>query len=133
MGDAFAALGDAESAQDELEKALEIEPENVSLRIKYAELLITRQKIPEALAAYDLLLRNEDVLKDHEFLFKLALFFAQNGRDGQGYYFFLGALQARLGKDAESMASIRIALEKYAEDLSPDQRAQAEKLLRSPS
>jgi len=148
MGDAFAASGDAEAAQDELEKALEIEPENVSLRIKYAELLITRRKIPEALAAYDLLLRNEDVLKDHEFLFKLALFFAQNGRDGQAvelierscrlhpsgrYYFFLGALQARLGKDAESMASIRIALEKYAEDLSPDQRAQAEKLLRSPS
>jgi len=148
MGDAFAASGDAGSAQDELEKALELEPENVSLRIKYAELLVTRRKIPEALAAYDLLLRNEDVLKDHEFLFKLALFFAQNGRDGQAvelierccrlhpsgrYYFFLGALQARMGKDEEAKASIRIALEKYAEDLSPDQRAQAEKLLRSPS
>ncbi|MCK7518126.1 MAG: hypothetical protein MZV64_10585 [Ignavibacteriales bacterium] len=97
--------------------------------IKYAELLITRQKIPEALAAYDLLLRNEDVLKDREFLFKLALFFAQNGRDGQAVElvrgaavcirpavigFFLGALRgpARGGRRVHG-ESIRIALEKY--------------------
>ncbi|MCK7518307.1 MAG: tetratricopeptide repeat protein [Ignavibacteriales bacterium] len=70
------------------------------------------RRSPRALAAYDLLLRNEDVLKDREFLFKLALFFAQNGRDGQavelierscrlhpsGRYFFLGALQAGSGR-----------------------------------
>ena len=82
-GDAFTATGDLEAAQAELEKALGLEPENVSLRIKYAELLITRGKIPEALAAYDVLIANEDVLKDYEFLFKVALFFAQNGRDRQ--------------------------------------------------
>jgi arylsulfatase A-like enzyme/Tfp pilus assembly protein PilF len=148
MGDAFDASGDLEAAQGELGKALELEPENVSLRIKFAELLIKRQKIPEALAAYDRLIANPDVLKDHEFLFKLAVFYAGNGRDRQAAelmrtccrlhpsgrnYFFQGVILARLEDDEEARASLRIALERYPDELTAEQRDQAEKFIRSPS
>ena len=56
MGDAYTALRDFDEAQDNLEKALKLEPENISLLIKYAELLITQGKIPEALKVYDVLI-----------------------------------------------------------------------------
>jgi hypothetical protein len=38
-----------------------------------------------------------------------------------------------LGDYEAARASMRIALEKYPNDLTPDERSQAEKLLRSPS
>lgn len=145
MGDAFEATGDLAAAEAELEQALELEPENVSLRVKSAELLIKRRKIPEALAAYDRLIGNPDVLKDPEFLFKLAVFYAANGRDrraadlmatscrlrpsGRGH-FFLAVVLARLGDDEAARAGMRIALDKYPDELTAEQRDQAVKLLR---
>jgi arylsulfatase A-like enzyme/Tfp pilus assembly protein PilF len=147
IGDAFEATGDAEKAQAEIEKALELEPENVSLRIKSAELLIKRKRIPEALADYDRLITNPDVLKDPEFLFKLAVFYAGNGRGRQAAdlmaaccrlrpsgrnLFFQAVILARLGDYTAARASMRIALEKHRDELTAEQRDQAEKLLRSP-
>jgi arylsulfatase A-like enzyme/Tfp pilus assembly protein PilF len=148
VADALEASGDLGTAQAELEKALALEPENVSLRIKYAELLIKRQQIPEALTAYDRLIANVDVLKDHEFLFKLAVFYAGNGRDRQAAdlmancvrlhpsgrnHFFRAVILSRLGDDEAARASMRIALEQYPDELTAEQRDQAGKFLRSPS
>lgn len=148
MGDAYTALRDFDEAQASLEKALKLEPENISLLIKYAELLIAQGKIPEALKVYNALITKEDILKDHEFLYKLALFYAKNGNDRQAkelmerccrlhpsgrYYFYHAVLLSRLEDYEAAIKIMRVALEQYADDLSPDQRAQAEKLLRSVS
>ena len=146
MGDAYTALRDFGEAQASLENALKFEPENISLWIKYAELLITQEKFPEALKVYDVLITKEDILKDHEFLYKLALFYAKNGNDRQAevlmerccrlhpsgrYYFTQAVILSRLEDYEAAIKIMRVALERYADELSPDQRAQAEKLLRS--
>jgi len=143
IGDAYTALGDSGAAQASLEKALETEPENISLLIKYSELLISRQKLAEALRIYDRLIKNEDVLRDHEFLFKLALFYSRNGNDGRAaellsrccdlkpsgkYYFYRAVILTRLEDIAAARENMRIALERYGDELTPEQRAQAEKL-----
>ena len=146
MGDAYTALRDFDEAQANLENALKLEPENISLQIKYAELLIVQKKFPEALKVYDVLITKEDILKDHEFLYKLALFYAKNGNDRQAevlmerccrlhpsgrYYFTHAVILSRLEDYEAAIKIMRVALEQYADELSPDQRAQAEKLLRS--
>ena len=146
MGDAYAALRDFGEAQASLENALKFEPENISLWIKYAELLITQEKFPEALKVYDVLITREDILKDHEFLYKLAVFYAKNGNDRRAgelmerccrlhpsgrYYFTYAVILTRLEDYETAIKIMRVALEQYADELSPDQRAQAEKLLRS--
>ncbi len=145
MGNAHAAIGNLGEAQLALEKAIEIEPENVSLRIKYAELLIERNRLPEALAVYDVLIMKEAVLSDHEFLLKLAMFYARNGRDRQALelmdrccrlhasgrnFFFRAVMLSRLEDYEAAKMSMKVALEKYPHELSPEERAQGEKLLR---
>src|SRR4030042_1877758 len=146
MGDAYTALRDFGEAQASLESALKFEPENISLWIKYAELLITREKFPEALKVYDVLITREDILKDHEFLYKLAVFYAKHGNDrragalveGGGrlhplrrYYFTYAVILSRLEDYETAIKTLRIAPEQHAEELSPGQRARAEKRLRS--
>jgi arylsulfatase A-like enzyme/Tfp pilus assembly protein PilF len=146
IGDAYAAMKDFDEAQASLEKALELQPESVSLRIRYADLLIAQNKMHEALAVYDLLITKEDFLKDHEYLFKLALFYAKNGRDRQAeelmerccrlhpsgrYYYYQAVFLFRLENHRAAVKAMRIALEQYPDELSPDQRAQAEKLVRA--
>jgi len=146
MGDAYWALGDLSGAQSSLENALKIEPENVSLRLKLAEILIARGNDPAALKAYDLLVAEEDILNDPKVIYKIALYYARNDRlrqaadlverccrlDPSGeHYFFLGILLFRLEDFDGATKAMRTALERYGSDLSPQQRAQAEKLVGS--
>jgi arylsulfatase A-like enzyme/tetratricopeptide (TPR) repeat protein len=143
MGDAHAALGHLDEAAVEMERAIGIEPGNVSLRIKYAEILIASKRFPEALGVYDTLLTNENVLRDHEFLFKLALFYAQNERDGQArqlidrccrlhpsgrYFFYRAVMEVRSGDYEAAKSSMKVALERYPDELTAEERAQAEKV-----
>lgn len=144
MGDAHAALGNLDEAAAEMEKAIGIEPDNVSLRIKYAEILIASRRLPEALEVYEILLTNGDVLKDHEFLFKLVLFFSQNGRDERArelidrccrlhpsgrYFFYRAVILVRLGDFEAAKSSMKLALDRYPDELTPQERAQADKLM----
>jgi arylsulfatase A-like enzyme/tetratricopeptide (TPR) repeat protein len=148
MGNAFAALGDSGEAATSLEKALAIEPENISLRIRYAELLISLGRTAEALDMYDVLTAKENVLKDHDFLFKIALFYAKNGRDRKAaelvercsrlhpsgrYFFFQAVFLSRLEDHEGAARAMRTALERYADELTPEQKAQAQKFLGSVS
>jgi arylsulfatase A-like enzyme/lipopolysaccharide biosynthesis regulator YciM len=144
MADAYAALANPTGAEASLETALEIEPENVSLLIKYAEILITQQKDPEALGVYDILLTKDAVLGDHDFLYKLALFYSKNGRDRRAaellercsrlspsgkYFFTLAVILARLEDYEAAKENMKIALERYTDGLTVEQRAQAERFL----
>lgn len=146
MGDAYAALGETENARSCLQSALNIEPENVSLRLKLAETLIARGNDLEALKAYDVLIAEEDILNDAGVLYKIALFYAKNGRtrtaadlmdrccrlepSGERCY-LLGLLRFRLEDYEGAVKAMRTALQDHGSELTPGQRAQAEKLIGS--
>ncbi len=148
MGNAFAALGNIGEAAASLEKALAIEPENIALRIRYTDLLIRMGRTDEALDMYDVLVTKEAVLKDHEFLFKVAMFYAKNGRDRRAaelvdrcsrlrpsgrYFFYLAVFLTRLEDHDGAVKAMRTALERYADELTPEQKDQAQKFLGSVS
>jgi arylsulfatase A-like enzyme/Flp pilus assembly protein TadD len=125
-------------------QALAIEPQNVSLRIKYAELLITLKKYEQAVAAYNQLLENEEANSQPELLLKVALLNTRFGSmdDAErmlaraaslkpaGKFFFNYALVlAKNGKLDEALGNMEIALDRYGKELSPEQRQIAEKAL----
>lgn len=145
LADAYASLGDWDRAEASLERAMEIEPENVSLLIRYAEALLARRKIPDTLKVYETLITRPDILADHDFLFKMAMFFAQNGRDGRAAelmarcsrlkpsgksFFYLAVFLDRLGEREAARDSMRAAFERHADELTPEQREAAAKFLR---
>jgi len=125
-------------------QALAIEPQNVSLRIKYAELLITLKQYEQAVTAYNQLLENEEAAGQPELLLKVALLNTRYGSmaDAEqmlsraaaikpaGKIFFNYALVlAKNGKLEQALANMETALGRYARELSPEQRQVAEKVL----
>jgi arylsulfatase A-like enzyme/tetratricopeptide (TPR) repeat protein len=125
-------------------QALDIEPQNVSLRIKYAELLITIQKYAQAVAAYNQLLENEEAAGQPELLLKVALLNTRYGSlddaeqmlalavniKPEGKFFFNYALVlAKNGKIEQAMANMEIAVSRHAAQLSAEQLKIAEKAL----
>jgi arylsulfatase A-like enzyme/Tfp pilus assembly protein PilF len=125
-------------------QALDIEPQNVSLRIKYAELLITIRKYEQAVAAYNQLLENEEAAGQPELLLKVALLNTSYGSldkaeqllaravaiKPQGNFFYNYALVlAKNGKIEQAMANMEIAFSRHAAELGAEQLKVAEKAL----
>ena len=125
-------------------QALAVEPRNVSLRLKYAELLITLKRFEQAVAAYNQLLENEEAAGQPELLLKVALLNTRYGSidDAEqmlaravaikpaGKFFFNYALVlAKNGKLEQALANMETAFGRYAKDLTPEQRQVAEKAL----
>jgi tetratricopeptide (TPR) repeat protein len=125
-------------------QALDLEPQNVSLRIKYAELLITLKRYEQAVAAYKQLLENEEAAGQPELLLKVALLNTRYGSlddaeqmlarataiKPEGKFFFNYALVlAKNGKLEQALANMETALDRHARELSPEQRQVAEKAL----
>jgi len=146
MADAYAARKDIEKARACLDDALKIEPENVSLRLKIAELLINQGNKAEVLKMYDALTANEDILNDHKVLYKIALFYAENDQNRRAadlmeqccrlkpsgnYYFFESMMLLRLEDYEAAVKAMKTAVDQYGSELTPEQRAQAEKLIHS--
>jgi len=132
------------AAAEYFAQALDIEPQNVSLRIKYAELLITIKKYEQAVQAYNQLLENEEASAQPELLLKVALLNTRYGSladaeqmlsraaaiKPEGKFFFNYALVlARNGKLEQALANMEIALQGHAAELSADQIKIAEKAL----
>lgn len=144
MANAYTAMQDWDRAEFSLEKALEIEPGNVSLLITYAETLLARRKIQEALNMYEGLITRPDVLADHDFLYKVSLFFAQNGHDRRAAelmarcsrlkpsgksFFYLAVFLDRLGEQDAAKENMKTAFERYTDELTFEQRAAASSFL----
>ena len=123
-------------AVDFFARALAIEPQNVSLRIKYAELLITLKSYAQAVAAYNLLLENEEAGGQAELLLKVALLNTRYGSlenaerllgravaiKPEGKFFFNYALVlAKNGKIEQALANMETAVGRHAAELSADQ------------
>jgi arylsulfatase A-like enzyme/Tfp pilus assembly protein PilF len=144
-------LGEIREKQGRLEEAAgfyaqarDIEPQNVSLRIKYAELLITLKEYERAVAEYNQLLENEEAAGQPELLLKVALLNTRYGSlqdaeqmlaraaaiKAEGKYFFNYALVlAKNGKLDEALANMETALGRHGKELTAAQRSVAEKAL----
>ncbi len=125
-------------------KALEIEPQNVLLKIKYAGLLISEKDFSSAMTAYNELLQNEDVRRDSELLFKIALFNAKYGtldraeellglavriKPNGKYLFNYALVLAKNNKADEAAKNMQLALSQHSSELSEDQRRLARQAL----
>jgi len=128
--------GNLDKAFNNYKKALDIEPQNISLKLKYAELLILKNDLKNALVMYDQLLERQEVSWDTELLFKIALFNAQFGTtdkseqllkkaidlNPQGKYYFNYALVLNKNKKVkEALKNMEIALDKYNSQLDEKQ------------
>lgn len=145
---AYILLGEiAERQQDVLKatgyykKALDIEPQNISLKLKYAELMLLQQNMAVAMSIYDELLERQEVANNAEFLFKVALLNLQQGNapksemllarvvsiEPRGKYYFTYAMALfKNEKVQEALNNMELALTRYASDLTPQQIQTAE-------
>jgi arylsulfatase A-like enzyme/Tfp pilus assembly protein PilF len=118
------------------EKALAIEPRNISLKLKYAELLIVKQSYRQALEIYDGLLERKEVSGNANLLFKVGIFNAQFGNMEKSeqllkravslapngkFYFNYALVLSRNGKLRDALENMEIALKKHLADLSERQ------------
>lgn len=124
------------AASDFYAQALELEPQNVSLKIKYANLLLAIKKYPQAVEAYNQTLLGEEVLSQPDMLFKVALLNIQYGSmdkaeqmlaravasKPEGKFIFNYALVlAKNGKISQALANMETAVNRHAAQLSTAQ------------
>jgi arylsulfatase A-like enzyme/Tfp pilus assembly protein PilF len=125
-------------------KALEIEPQNILLKIKCAGLLVLEQDFSSAVTAYNELLGNADVLRDSELLFKIALFNAKYGslekaqellsravqiKPSGKYLFNYALILAKNNKLEDAATAMRQALSQYSAELNDEQRRLAQQAI----
>ncbi len=126
-----------ESALNFYKKALEKDPHNISLKIKYGDLLIKQKEYLKALSVYDELVEQAEILKHHRLLFKIAgLNFRYGPLDKaeallrraihlnpKGEYFFYLALTLYKNKKInDAVKNMKIAVERYGGELGEEQR-----------
>ncbi|HUU05047.1 MAG TPA: sulfatase-like hydrolase/transferase [Patescibacteria group bacterium] len=126
------------------EKALASEPENVSLKLKCAELQIVSKNFLRARELYDSLLSSAKGRLTPEIMFKIALFQFQYGEPLQAeallreiltlqpagkYYFNFALILFKGDKTAEALANMKIARERFAAQLTAEQKSIAEKAI----
>jgi tetratricopeptide (TPR) repeat protein len=124
------------AASDFYAQALKLEPQNVSLHVKYAELLLAIKKYPQAVEAFNQVLGGEGVADQPELFFKVALLNIQYGSmdlaermlaravasKPQGKFIFNYALVlAKNGKLSQALANMETAVSGYAAQLSAAQ------------
>ena len=98
----YILLGEIREKQNQLSeaidfyaRALKLEPQNVSLNIKYAELLLATKKYPQGVEAYNRALNGEGRPLKPELLFKVALLNIQYGSMDQAERLLARAVATR--------------------------------------
>ncbi|MCU0236815.1 MAG: sulfatase-like hydrolase/transferase [Acidobacteria bacterium] len=144
LGEIREKQGRPAEAAEQYARARDIEPQNVSLRIKYAELLISLKQYERAVAEYNQLMENEEASSQPDLLLKVALLNTRYGSmaDAEqmlaraaaiqpaGKFFFNYALVlAKNGKLDLALANMETALERHGRELTPEQRQTAAKAL----
>ncbi len=131
-------------AMEYFQAAGKLEPNNIAVKKKIAELFLQNQDIDAALRAYREILNGEGRDRDPELLFNIAVLSAQTGdlaeaesllreaiagkEDGR-YLFHLALILAKKGDGQAALSALATAMEKHAPDLSEEQRQTARKLL----
>jgi arylsulfatase A-like enzyme/Tfp pilus assembly protein PilF len=140
LGDTFDHQTYPDEALKYYEKAVELEPENLSLKMKYAELLMKYKKYVQAMNIYNNLLNKYDVLNNPDLLYKIAFLNTKHGSmemaeetmdriikikpEGK-YYFFYALILSKNGKLNEAIQNMETAVNKYPEQLTDEQKKAA--------
>jgi len=137
MAQTYYNLGKRSEALDCYQKAVDIEPNNVALKICYSGLLIEEKQFKKTLEIYDGLLDNPDVSNHAAILYKIALFKTQHGNlnsaefllrrvvklESKGrYHYYFALVLGRNRKEFEAVEQMKIALEQFGNDLSIEQK-----------
>ena len=145
LGDTYDALQKPLEALKNYRGAVKLEPENISLKIKQAELLIKYKQFKEALAVYNSLLGKKDVADSPDILYKIALFNTQYGSMSKAeellgkiirlksegkYYYYHALILAKNGKIMEAIQSMESALNTYGKQLSAQQKSRGQQALK---
>lgn len=146
MGDVYLQQGNHEEAIRNYREAVKLEPENILLKTKYADILINLKKYDEAVTIYNSLLDKEGIANNHLFLYRVAMLNAQCGGmeaaerlfhrliqlkpDGK-YYFYYALLLFKNRKLESALQNMEIALAKYSTDLTAEQQKQAAAALKA--
>jgi len=145
LADIYNLKGYIEKSIDNYKKAIDTEPNNISMKITFAEKLISVKKYKEALEIYNSLIQMEEVKANSGLVFKIALFKTKYGsmenasdlflliekNDPRGkYYFFHSLILAKIGDINSAKLKMKIAFEKFGEELTPKQKEIAVRQLR---
>jgi len=137
LGDTFERQNNLPEALNNYKAAVELEPENMLLKMRYCDLLILSKNSQQVLPLYDRLLSKSDVLDNPDILYKIALFYSQHGsvqkaeevmariinlRPGGKYYFTYASILSKNGKLNEALTNMEIAINKYSQDLTDEQK-----------
>jgi len=144
LGETYDILGEKEKSTENYRKAIDLEPENVSLQMKFSEKLLAEKKFQDVLKVYDILLNFDDVRKNSDLLFKIALFNTKYGsmaksgellaelvrKDPAGkYYYYYSMILARLGDRANALKNMQIAISRYSDELTGEQISTAKRTI----
>jgi len=144
LGETWEILGNKDKSAQYFRKALELEPENISLQIKFSEKLLGEGKFKEVLTVYDTLLGFDAVKQNTDLLYKIALFNTKYGsmeKSGQllaglvrqnpsgKYYYFYAMVLARLGDRVNALKNMETALTTYGDDLTSEQKDTARRAI----
>jgi arylsulfatase A-like enzyme/tetratricopeptide (TPR) repeat protein len=144
-GDSHEQLNNTGEALANYEKALELEPNNISMTIKYGELLIKSRQLAKALTVFNQILDNPDVWNSADILYKIALFNTSHGTiqkaeelmrrviylhpEGK-YYFSYALILSKNKKFKEALDNMEIALNRYSGGLSENQKQTASRAVK---
>lgn len=132
------------SAVEFFQAAEKLEPNNIAVKKKLAELFLLNKNIGEALRVYRQILQSEASDRNPELLFNVAALSAQTGdlaeaesllceaisKKGNGRYLFhLALIQSKQGEAEAALATLEEAVARYPQDLTPEQQQTARKLL----
>jgi len=145
QGDSYDRLNKPGEALENYRKALELEPKNISMTIKYGELLIKNKQLRQALIVFNRILDNPDVWNSPDILYKVALFNTSYGsmqkaeelmrrvvylRPEGKYYYSFALVLSKNKKIEEAVRFMEIALKRYSGQLSEKQKNTASRAVR---
>ncbi len=141
LAEIYEKLGDINLRDFNLDKAISLEPQNISLKIMFAEKLIKRKEFKKAVTIYNSITSLSDVQNNVSLLFKIAMFNTKYGslitaselfekietkNPGGKYYFFHALILSKIERIPEAIEKMKIALEKFEDQLSDREKKIAE-------
>lgn len=144
LGDVCFFRQNLDESKKHFREAMKLEPDNIQVKMKLADIMMREKKYAEAVNIYNLLLDADEMADNHNFLFKVAMMNTRYGTmaTAEGlfhrlvnihpsgkYYFYYAIALSRNKKYRQAMQIMETALDKYPHDLTSEQRQQAEKAL----
>jgi tetratricopeptide (TPR) repeat protein len=144
LGDVYIRRNNFGESMNNFREAVKLEPENIQVKMKYADLLMRCKKYGEAVEVYNSVVETEDMAKLHDFHFKVAMLNTRHGsmdtaerifcrlvdmQPSGKYYFYYAIALSRNKKYPTAVKSMEAALNEYARDLTTAQQQQAENAL----